>query len=114
MNDVLHWLSLNAWLLVGSLSGSMCAMFSARNLAFRGRLQTLVVGTLAGCFTGPFICELWFSSYDPQTSRVPSFVCFVCGAVALAVIPVLIRRAKDIASRYEFRITRTEAGDDSR
>jgi uncharacterized membrane protein YeaQ/YmgE (transglycosylase-associated protein family) len=112
MNDLGSWLLHNSWLLVGSVSGSMCAMFAARNLNLLGRLQTLAVGTLAGCFAGPFVCELWFSQYDPLSSRVPSFVCFVCGAVALAVVPVMIRRAKDIASKFEIRLVRTGADND--
>lgn len=112
MNDLFQWFSLNSWLLVGSFSGSMCAMFAARKLSLWGRLQTLVVGTIAGCFVGPAVCELWFSRYDPSSSSVPSLICFVCGAVALAVIPVLISRAKDVASKYDFKITRTESDSD--
>jgi len=112
MNDLVPWFIANSWLLVGSFAGSMCAMFAARNLTLAGRLQTLVVGTLAGCFAGPFICELWFKSYDPMTSRVPSFVCFITGAVALSVIPILIRRAKDFASRVDIKIIAKGATDD--
>lgn len=113
MNDALVWFFNNSWLLVGSFSGSMCAMFAARNLTIWGRLQTLVVGTLAGCFAGPFICELFFSEYDPARSRVPSFICFVTGAVALSVVPILIRRAKDIASTVDFKIVRKGGGDEA-
>lgn len=112
MNDLAAWFFSNSWLLVGSFSGSMCAMFAARNLSLAGRLQTLIVGTLAGCFAGPFICELWFKGYDPAVSRVPSFVCFVTGAVALSVVPILIRRAKDFASRVDIKILTKGSPDD--
>ncbi len=113
MNDLAGLFVSNSWLFVGSLAGSLCAMFAARGLTLWGRFQTLVVGTLAGCFAGPFVCEIWFKQYDPLVSRVPSFICFLCGAVALAVVPVLIRRAKDVASRIEFKIVRPGGSDDA-
>lgn len=112
MNDFVSWFIASSWLLVGSFAGSCCAMFAARNLTLAGRLQTLIVGTLAGCFAGPFICELWFSQYDPASSRVPSFVCFVTGAVALSVIPIFIKRAKDLASRVDIKILAKGPTDD--
>jgi hypothetical protein len=114
MNDAVIWFVANSWLLVGSFAGSLCAMFAARSLHIWGRIQTLVVGTTGGCFAGPFICEIWFSRYDPLSSRVPSFVCFVCGAVALAVVPVLIRRAKDLAGKIEIKIVNTGTDNDRR
>lgn len=107
MNDALHYLAANAWIYVGSLAGSLVAMLAARSLNVWGRLQTLVVGTVAGCFAGPFVCELWFARYDPATSRVPSFVCFVCGMMALSIVPIAIRRIKDAASKWEFKVVRT-------
>ena len=113
MNDVLRYLADNAWIYLGSCAGSLVAMLAARSLNVWGRVQTLVVGTIAGCFAGPFVCEVWFGRYDPATSRVPAFVCFVCGMMALSIVPIAIRRIKDAASKWEFKMVRT-GGDDER
>lgn len=105
------WLLLNSWLLVGSVSGSMVAMMLARDLSFGGRLQSLVIGSLIGVFVGPSIVELWFSGFDPAVSRVPSTVCFFTGASGVAVMPVIIRRFKWMASRVQIKVL-TEKADD--
>lgn len=105
------WLALNAWLLVGSVSGSLVAMMLARDLSFMGRLQSLLIGSLIGVFVGPSIVELWFHGLDPQVSRVPSTICFFTGASGVAVMPVIIRRVKWMAGRVQLKIL-TEKGDD--
>lgn len=111
MNEALAWWMESSWLFVGSLSGSFVAMLAARNLTIRGRLQTLLVGTVTGCISGPAICEIWFSSFDPQISRVPSFICFLSGLVALAVVPVVIKRFKDGAAGWNIKLVK-ESPDD--
>lgn len=114
MNEALLYLAESSWIYFGSLGGSFVAMFAARNLNVWGRLQTLVVGTISGCFVGPFVCELWFSQYDPATSRVPAFICFLCGMTALSLVPIVIRRIKDAASKWEFKMVRTGENDERR
>lgn len=111
MNDVLSYLVINSWVYVGSLAGSIVAMLTARNLSIWGRIQTLCVGTVAGCFTGPFVVEIWFRAYDPSVSRVPAFVCFVCGMMALSIVPIAMRRLKDVATNWQF--TRIRTGGDN-
>ena len=103
MEGVVAWFMQNSWLYVGSLAGSLLAMLTARGLNLAGRLQTLAVGTISGCIFGPVACEWWFSDYDPQTSRVPAFVCAFIGMVALGVIPILIKKSKEFATDYEFK-----------
>lgn len=112
MGDALEWFQGNSWLYVGSFSGSLVAMLMARGLTFTGRLSALTVGAVTGFFVGPFICELWFSSYDPQTSRVPSFVCFASGGFAVALIPIAIKRAKEWAGRYQIKLVAVEKSDE--
>lgn len=109
-----EWFGEYGWIVLASVAGSAVSMLAARNLSIAGRVQTLFVGTLAGCFVGPAVCELFFAKYDPKESSVPALVCFVCGLVALAVVPTLIKRAKDIASRIEFRIVHTGDANDGR
>ncbi len=112
MDEVIRWAQTNSWLYVGSVSGSLVAMLMARGLSFSGRMSSLLVGTLTGLFVGPFICELWFRQYDPQTSRVPSFVCFATAGLAMALIPIAIKRAKEIAAKYQLRVVAVEPTDD--
>ena len=112
MTGFVAWFSENSWLYVGSVSGSLIAMAAARNLKLLGRLQTLVVGTLSGCLAGPAICELWFSQYDPQISRIPSFICGLVGLTALGLIPIILKRSKEILEKYQFKIVATESPDE--
>ena len=112
MSGFLVWFAENSWLYVGSVSGSLIAMAAARNLTLLGRLQTLIVGTLAGCLAGPAICELWFSQYDPQTSRIPSFICGLVGLTALGLIPIILKRSKDFFEKYQFKIVAAESPDE--
>lgn len=109
---MIEWLALNSWLFVGSISGSLVAMLMARGLNLRGRLQTLIVGTITGCIAGPAICEVWFSQYDPQSSRIPSFICAFVGMVALGIIPIAMKKSKDLLNKYQFKIVATETNDD--
>jgi len=108
MDDFLRWLQTNSWLYVGSIAGSLVSMLMARGLSFAGRMSSLLVGTLTGLFVGPFICELWFRGYDPQISRVPSFVCFATAGLAMALIPIAVKRAKEFAAKYQLRLVATE------
>lgn len=112
MDDLLRWAQTNSWLYVGSVAGSLVAMLMARGLNFSGRVSSLIVGTLTGLFVGPFICELWFKGYDPQSSRVPSFVCFATAGLAMALIPIIIKRAKEWTSKYQLRLVAVEKSDD--
>lgn len=112
MTGFMTWFAENGWLYVGSVSGSLIAMSAARGLTLFGRIQTLVVGTLSGCLAGPAICEIWFPQYDPQTSRIPSFVCGLVGLVALGLVPIIIKRSKDILEKYQFKIVATEPRDE--
>lgn len=91
---------IDLWLYVGSFSGSLIAMLVARRLHLMERLGGLVVGGLAGVFFGPAICEVWFSSYDPSTSKIPASICCLVGLVSVAVLPVLIERAKKEAAKW--------------
>ncbi len=113
MNEIVRFASENGWLFIGSSSGSLVAMLAARGLSIWGRIQTLLVGTITGCMAGPAVCEIWFKQYDPLVSRVPSFICFGCGAVALAVVPVIIKRSKDAASRWNIKLVREPSNDRS-
>lgn len=106
------WFTEFGWIVLGSVAGSLVAMLAARNMSVAGRVQTLLVGTLAGCFVGPAVCEIWFPDYDPKDSSVPALVCFVCGLVALAVVPTLIKRAKDIASKIQIKVVHSGASND--
>jgi len=108
MDELVRWLQTNSWLYVGSIAGSLVSMLMARGLSFSGRMSSLLVGSLTGLFVGPFICELWFKSYDPQTSRIPSFVCFATAGLAMALIPIAVKRAKDFATKYQLRIVAAE------
>lgn len=103
MSEVGQWFVANSWMYVGSVSGSLLAMLTARGLNFYGRLQTLAVGTISGCVFGPVACEWWFSEYDPQASRVPAFVCAFIGMVALGIIPIVIKKSKELATDWEFK-----------
>lgn len=87
-------------------------MLLARGLTFHGRMSSLFVGAITGFFVGPFICELWFSSYDPQSSRVPSFVCFATGGLSVALIPIIIKKAKEWVSKYQLRLVAVEKSDE--
>jgi hypothetical protein len=109
---VIEWVSANAWLYNGSISGSLVAMMLARNLSLPGRIQALVIGSLIGIFFGPLVCEIWFHGYDPLKSRIPSAVCFAVGATGMAVMPILIRRSKWFAERFQFRIVSAEKRDE--
>lgn len=100
MTYALAWLSENGWLYVGSFSGSMAATWTMRGLDIRGRIVAVVIGTLIGLVSGPPICEIWFKDL-PASSRIPSFVCFVCGAVGLAVVPSLIKKATGLVQNYK-------------
>lgn len=102
------WVSDHAWLYIGSICGSIIAMLMARGLTLGGRIQTLVVGTIAGCIAGPAICEVWFSGYDPKTSSVPSFICAFVGLVALGVIPIIRRNFEKLVSKWQFKIVPAE------
>lgn len=104
MDSLVLWAQTNSWLYVGSLSGSFVSMLMARGLSFKGRISSLAVGTLTGLFVGPFICELRFSSYDPQSSRVPAFVCFATAGLAMALIPIIIKKAKEWAGKYQLKV----------
>jgi uncharacterized membrane protein YeaQ/YmgE (transglycosylase-associated protein family) len=112
MDSLVVWVQTNSWLYVGSIAGSLVSMLMARGLSFAGRMSSLLVGTLTGLFVGPFICELWFSSYDPQASRVPSFVCFATAGLAMALIPILVKRAKEWAAKYQLRVVAVEPTDE--
>jgi len=112
MTGFMAWFAENSWLYVGSVSGSLIAMSAARNLTLAGRLQTLIVGTLSGCLAGPAICELWFAQYDPQNSRIPSFICGLVGLTALGLIPIIIKKSKDLLEKYQFKIVATEPHDE--
>jgi uncharacterized membrane protein YeaQ/YmgE (transglycosylase-associated protein family) len=112
MEGLVLWWVENSWLLIGSVSGSLVAMISARNLRLWGRLQTLTVGSITGCVAGPAICEIWFKAYDPETSSIPSFVCAFVGLVALGVIPTVMRKTKEWIARYQFKIVHSESPDE--
>lgn len=112
MDSLVLWVQTNSWLYVGSVSGSLVSMLMARGLSFAGRMSSLLVGTLTGLFVGPFICELWFRGYDPQESRVPSFVCFATAGLAMALIPVIVKRAKEWAAKYQLRVVAVEPTDE--
>lgn len=109
MTHVFAWIAENGWLYVGSFSGSMAATWTMRDLDFKGRIQAVLIGTLIGLVSGPPICEIWFKGLS-EGSRIPSFVCFVCGAVGLAVVPTLIKRAKGLVDNY--RIVAVEKVDE--
>lgn len=112
MEGLIQWWMQNSWLYVGSISGSLVAMLAARGLKFWGRFQTLAVGTITGCIAGPAICELWFSQYDPQVSKIPSFVCAFVGLVALGVIPIVMRKTKEWITKYQVKIVSAETPDE--
>lgn len=97
-------MSSEIWLYVGSFSGSLIAMLVARRLHLMERLGGLVVGSLAGAFFGPAICEIWFAQYDPATSKIPASVCCFVGIIAVGVVPTLIERAKKAFSQWNFKI----------
>ena len=106
------WLVHNSWLIVGSVSGSIVTMALARNLSFQGRMQTLIVGSLIGVFLGPAIVEIWLSSLDPATSRIPTAVCFLTGSCGVAVMPIIIKRAKSWVERIQLPTIAPEKKDD--
>ncbi len=100
MEGLVTWWIAHSWLYNGSFSGSMIAMLMARNLRLWARIQSLTIGVLFGCMVGPLICEMWFSRYDPLVSRVPSAICFFTGMFALAVIPILMRKASEWLTKW--------------
>lgn len=107
MEGLSAWWNAHSWLYTGSFSGSMVAMLMARNLRLLARMQSLVIGVLFGCAVGPLICEMWFSRFDPLVSRVPSAICFFTGMFALAVIPILMRKASGWLTKWNPSIPET-------
>lgn len=108
-----EWIAEHGWIVFGSVAGSLVASVAARNMSIAGRIETLVVGTLFGCFVGPGVREIWFSGYDPAKSSVPATVCFMCGLVALPLVPVIIKWAKKVANNVPTKVVPTGASDDA-